>query len=88
MNEQVILESTPLNALDRCDRCGAQAYVRAILLNGGELLFCAHHGKEYAEKLKTVAAKIQDETEKLIESKTMSKLRHPSRSQSLRDYLD
>ena len=50
MNEQVILESTPLNALDRCDRCGAQAYVRAILLNGGELLFCAHHGKEYAEK--------------------------------------
>jgi hypothetical protein len=32
-------------------------------------MFCAHHGKEYAEKLKTVAAKIQDETEKLIESK-------------------
>ena len=58
MTEQVILESTPLNALDRCDRCGAQAYVRATLLNGGELMFCAHHGKEYAEKLKTVAAKI------------------------------
>jgi hypothetical protein len=53
MTEQVILESTPLNALDRCDRCGAQAYVRATLLTGGELLFCAHHGKEYAEKLKT-----------------------------------
>jgi hypothetical protein len=43
--------------------------VRAILLTGGELLFCAHHGKEYAEKLKTVAAKIQDESEKLVESK-------------------
>jgi len=69
MNEQVILESTPLNALDRCDRCGAQAYVRATLLNGGELLFCAHHGKEYAEKLKTVAANIQDESEKLVEVK-------------------
>ena len=66
MTEQVILESTPLNALDRC---GAQAYVRAILLNGGELMFCAHHGKEYAEKLKTVAAKIQDESEKLVEVK-------------------
>ena len=62
MSEQVILEATPLNAVDRCDRCGAQAYVRATLLNGGELLFCGHHGKEYAEKLKTVTRSIQDET--------------------------
>ena len=69
MTEQVILETTPLNALDRCDRCGAQAYVRATLLNGGELMFCAHHGKEYADKLKAVALKIQDETAKLVESK-------------------
>ena len=69
MTEQMLLESVPLNALDRCDRCGAQAYVRAVLLNGGELMFCAHHGKEYAEKLKPIAAKIQDESEKLIESK-------------------
>jgi hypothetical protein len=66
MTEQLLLESVPLNALDRCDRCGAQAYVRAVLLNGGELMFCAHHGKEYAEKLKPIAAKIQDESEKLI----------------------
>ena len=63
-----MLESVPLNALDRCDRCGAQAYVRAVLLNGGELLFCAHHGKEYAEKLKSVAATIIDESEKLVET--------------------
>ena len=69
MSEQFLLESVPLNALDRCDRCGAQAYVRAVLLNGGELMFCAHHGKEYAEKLKPIAAKIHDESEKLIESK-------------------
>ena len=39
MSEQLLLESVPLNALDRCDRCGAQAYVRAVLLNGGELMF-------------------------------------------------
>ena len=69
MTEQVILESTPLNALDRCDRCGAQAYVRATLVTGGELMFCAHHGKAYAEKLKAVALNIQDETEKLAEVK-------------------
>ena len=78
MTEQLLLESVPLNALDRCDRCGAQAYVRAVLLNGGELMFCAHHGKEYAEKLKTVAAKIQDETEKLIESKNQVLIKKPS----------
>ena len=68
MTEQLILEPTPLNAVDRCDRCGAQAYVRATLLNGGELLFCAHHAKEYSERLKTVAANIQDETSKLVET--------------------
>ena len=65
MTEQVLLESTPLNALDRCDRCGAQAYVRAVLATGGELMFCAHHGKEYAEKLATVAVKIDDQSSKL-----------------------
>ncbi len=69
MTEQVLLESTPLNALDRCDRCGAQAYVRAVLATGGELMFCAHHGKEYAEKLAAVAVKIQDETDRLVETK-------------------
>ena len=68
MSEQVLLESVPLNALDRCDRCGAQAYVRAVLVTGGELMFCAHHGKEYAEKLKEVAVKIQDESDKLVQT--------------------
>ena len=34
-----------LTAMDRCDRCGAQAYVRALLPNGLELLFCAHHNR-------------------------------------------
>ncbi len=72
MSEQLILEPTPLNAVDRCDRCGAQAYVRAILLNGGELLFCAHHAKQYAEGLKPVVAAIQDESAKLSVSSTAS----------------
>lgn len=65
MSDQLILEPTPLNAVDRCDRCGAQAYVRATLLNGLELLFCGHHAKEYADGLKVASAKIQDETAKL-----------------------
>jgi len=68
MTEQLVLETTPLNAVDRCDRCGAQAYVRAVLLNGGELLFCGHHAKEYAEGLKPLVKQIQDETDRLVDS--------------------
>ena len=40
-----------LTAADRCDRCSAQAYVRATLHAGGELLFCAHHGREHIPAL-------------------------------------
>ena len=40
----------PLSALDRCDKCGAQALVRATLANG-ELYFCGHHGREMSSKL-------------------------------------
>lgn len=54
-----------LTAVDRCDRCGAQAYMRVILRSGGELMFCAHHAKAHREKLNQVAARIQDETERL-----------------------
>lgn len=68
MSDQAVLESAPLNALDRCDRCGAQAYIRATLA-GGELLFCAHHGKEYADKLAAVATRIDDQTSKLSEER-------------------
>ncbi|WP_270889146.1 DUF7455 domain-containing protein [Pedococcus sp. 5OH_020] len=56
-----------LTAADRCDRCGAQAYVRARLHAGGELLFCAHHGREHLPKLRE-HADIQDETERLHET--------------------
>lgn len=35
-------EKRTLNSLDRCDRCGARAYVLVSGING-ELLFCSHH---------------------------------------------
>lgn len=54
-----------LTAADRCDRCGAQAYLRVELSSGGELLFCAHHAREHEDKLREVAANIQDETARL-----------------------
>ena len=55
----------PLAAADRCDRCGAQAYIRVTLPSGGELLFCAHHGRKYSDGLREVALHIQDESERL-----------------------
>lgn len=60
-----VVDDAALTAADRCDRCGAQAYVRVTLPGGSELLFCAHHGKEHADKLKQVALKIQDESSKI-----------------------
>lgn len=56
---------TQLIRADRCDRCGAQAFIRVQLPAGGELLFCAHHGKQYEGKLRELSATIVDETEQL-----------------------
>ncbi|HET7761324.1 MAG TPA: hypothetical protein VFL46_03120 [Phycicoccus sp.] len=58
-----------LTAADRCDRCGAQAYVRVRMHAGGELLFCAHHGREHAPAL-AGQAEIHDESERLTEPTT------------------
>ena len=60
-----VVEDSALNASDRCDRCGAQAYVRVTMASGFELLFCAHHSKAHADKLKQVALTIHDETARI-----------------------
>jgi hypothetical protein len=54
-----------LTTADRCDSCGAQAYVRVDMPSGAELLFCAHHGKKYQEKLSEVAVGWHDESARL-----------------------
>ena len=54
-----------LTAVDRCDRCGARAYVRVLLPSRLELLFCAHHNRQYATALTKIAVAIRDETERL-----------------------
>jgi hypothetical protein len=53
---------THLTVADRCDRCGARAYFRVTLPGGGELLFCAHHGRAHEGALRAAEASIQDET--------------------------
>jgi hypothetical protein len=39
-----------------------------VLTSGGELLFCAHHGRAHEAKLREVAAAVHDHTEKLTET--------------------
>lgn len=59
------ITASPLTAADRCDRCGAPAYVRAVLMSGSELLFCGHHWRQNELRLREISATIQDESERL-----------------------
>lgn len=54
-----------LTRQDRCDRCGAQAYVRATLGGGAELFFCGHHFRAHEDKLVAVGASIVDERHRI-----------------------
>ncbi|MCX5233131.1 hypothetical protein [Streptomyces sp. NBC_00233] len=54
-----------LTAQDRCDRCGAQAYIRAHFSHNRELHFCAHHGRLYRSALELRISELHDETHRL-----------------------
>jgi hypothetical protein len=64
--DELDLGAPLLTALDRCDYCGAQAYVKATLATG-ELLFCNHHAKEFEAKLRPAALEWHDESARLFE---------------------
>jgi hypothetical protein len=72
VNVTPVLAETPLSAADRCDRCGARAYLRAVLPSGSALLFCAHHAREHAAALKHVAVEFQDHTDHLEQIPTIA----------------
>lgn len=61
------LERAPLSIADRCDSCGAQAFVRAVFVSG-ELTFCGHHGRQHQAALERTALLFEDATE-LINAK-------------------
>lgn len=63
--EAPLAADRPITGLDRCDSCGAQAYVRAVL-SGSELLFCGHHAKKHESKLRPIAEVWHDETSRLL----------------------
>ena len=58
-------------ASDRCDRCGAQAFMRAVL-SSGDLLFCAHHGRAYGDALAAKALVLEDATHTINEKPSPS----------------
>ena len=54
-----------LSLSDRCDSCGAQAFVRATMPSGTQLLFCGHHGNDPRASLLGAGAVLLDETDRL-----------------------
>jgi hypothetical protein len=64
-----------LDATYRCDRCGAQAYIKAVLRTPknagekGELFWCSHHAHQYEAKLLPLCKEWHDETKRLEEDK-------------------
>lgn len=61
------LTAPELTSMDRCDRCGAQAYVRVVLTGGTDLQFCGHHWSRHEDALRPQAERIVDETHRLAE---------------------
>lgn len=59
VNEIPGLECAKFLPSDRCDRCGARAYVRAHFVNG-ILKFCGHHFRDHREALELKSAKIEN----------------------------
>lgn len=57
-----------ITAMDRCDNCGAQAYVH-VLFETGDLLFCNHHYTKNKDAIAGIAIEITDESDRLYPNK-------------------
>ena len=74
MTEAVEETTWTLTASDRCDSCGAQAYVHVSGVTG-DLMFCAHHYNNIVDnavgydKIMKFAYQVVDERDKLIENR-------------------
>jgi len=58
--------TTRLTKVDRCDRCGSEAYLMAIKDDLHPLMFCAHHGRKHEASLTDSGWEILDESHRLI----------------------
>jgi hypothetical protein len=58
-----------LDARFRCDKCGAQAYVKTVLTSGLPLFWCAHHAKTYEKALTPIISEWYSEEVRLKEDR-------------------
>jgi len=64
-----------LKAIDRCDKCGAQAYVQ-VKGSTGDLLFCGHHYEKIMNnpdaytKMMAFMLEVIDERDRLVENRS------------------
>lgn len=65
-------DTAALSLSDRCDRCRAQAFVRATFPSGNDLLFCGHHGNALRASLLVAGASLHDETASLTAARESS----------------
>lgn len=68
VQEEEAIQWDSLTALDRCDLCGSQAYV-GVVFKTGDLLFCAHHFREFEAKMSLTAEQVFDERWKLSDKR-------------------
>jgi ribosomal protein S14 len=66
-------EEKVLKIADRCDRCGAQAFVLATGVSG-ELMFCGHHYHKYEYAITQWAYKIVNELDTINEKSASSNI--------------
>ena len=66
-------EDKVLKIADRCDRCGAQAFVLATGVSG-ELMFCGHHYHKYEYAITQWAYKIVNELDTINEKSASSNI--------------
>ncbi len=71
--EEIRPVSDRLSHADRCDACGAQAFVWATMPNAKEgLRYCSHHFNKYEAKLREYAIDIVDERYKINQKASQS----------------
>jgi len=64
-----------LKAIDRCDKCAAQAYVQ-VKGSTGDLMFCGHHYEKIMNnpdaytKMMAFMLEVIDERDRLVENRT------------------
>lgn len=55
----------PVHLRERCDRCGARAYVGVAIKVGGTLAFCKNHFEYHESTLRKVAT-VTDDTRSVL----------------------